>query len=75
MKTELEEKLTESTAHRKSRMSICNYVIRKEKINELTAIAFSTSHENHVKAFCVITSYSIHYTKLYDDIVLLLCTK
>lgn len=51
MKTELEEKLTESTAHRKSRMSICNYVIRKEKINELTAIAFSSSNENHVKAF------------------------
>lgn len=51
MKTELEQKLTESTAHRKSRVSISNYCIRKEKVDELTSIAFSTTNENHVKAF------------------------
>ena len=51
MKTELEQKLTESTAHRKSRESISNYCIRKEKVDELTSIAFSTTNENHVKAF------------------------
>lgn len=51
MLTELEQKLLESDAHRASRMSACNYVIRKEKIEELTQIAFNLSHKSHVMAF------------------------
>ena len=51
MLTELEQKLLESDAHRASRMSACNYVIRKEKIEELTQIAFNLSHNSHVMAF------------------------
>lgn len=51
MLTELELKLSESDAHRASRMSACNFVIRKEKINELTQIAFNLSHKSHVMAF------------------------
>ena len=51
MNSELIEKLTESNAHRSSRMSVCNYVIRKDIVNELTEIAFSLSDENHFKAF------------------------
>lgn len=51
MKQELEEKLSTSTARRKDREHLRNYVIRKEFINELTEIAFSISNENHVMAF------------------------
>ena len=51
MKSELIEKLTESNAHRSSRMSVCNFVIRKDLVNELTEVAFSISDENHFKAF------------------------
>lgn len=51
MKSELIEKLNESNAHRSSRMSVCNYVIRKDIAHELTEIAFSISDENHFKAF------------------------
>ena len=51
MLTELEQKLLESDAHRASRMSACNYVIRKEKTEELTQIAFNLSHKSHVMAF------------------------
>ena len=51
MLTELEIKLLESDAHRTSRMSACNYAIRKEKIEELTQIAFNLYHQSHVMAF------------------------
>jgi len=51
MNSELEQKLSQSTASRIDRESLRNYVIRKEIIEELTAIAFSTSSENHVMAF------------------------
>ncbi|SHJ43648.1 hypothetical protein [Flavobacterium haoranii] len=51
MLTELEIKLLESDAHRTSRISACNYAIRKEKIEELTQIAFNLYHQSHVMAF------------------------
>lgn len=51
MLTELELKLIESDAHRASRLNASNYVIRKEKIEELTKIAFNPSHKSHVMAF------------------------
>lgn len=51
MKTELTLKLDQGNAGRKSRVSISNYVIRAEKIDELTSIAFDTKNSLHVKAF------------------------
>lgn len=51
MNSELELKLSQSTARRIDRESLRNYVIRKEIIEELTAIAFSLQHESHVMAF------------------------
>ena len=65
MNSELIEKLTESNAHRSSRMSVCNYVIRKDIVNELTEIAFSLSDENHFKAFWALEFVCEKKTKLF----------
>lgn len=51
MKNELIDKLTQSNAHRSSRMSVCNFVIRKELVSELVAIALYEKSDNHFKAF------------------------
>ena len=52
MKTDLVSKIDQSTAHRKSRVSLSNYIIRHEALlNEFIAIAFDLQNENHVKAF------------------------
>ena len=46
MLTELEQKLLESDAHRASRMSACNYVIRKEKIEEFSTKKILTKNSS-----------------------------
>jgi hypothetical protein len=51
MKNELINKLTQSNAHRSSRMSVCNFVIRKDLVSDLVDIAFDVKNENHFKAF------------------------
>jgi hypothetical protein len=52
MKTELVSKIDQSTAHRKSREQLSNYIIRNLGIlTEFVEIAFDTSNKNHVKAF------------------------
>ena len=52
MKTDLVNKINQSTAHRKSRVYLSNYIIRHEELlNEFIAIAFDIQNENHVKAF------------------------
>lgn len=52
MKTELVSKIDQSTAHRKSREQLSNYIIRNVDIlSEFVEIAFDTAHKNHVKAF------------------------
>lgn len=51
MKQGLEEKLSTSTARRKDRDILRNFVIRKDLIEDLIEFAFSTSNENHVMAF------------------------
>lgn len=52
MKTELVSKIDQSTAHRKSREQLSNYIIRNVDIlSESVEIAFDTAHKNHVKAF------------------------
>lgn len=51
MKTDLVSKIDQSTAHRKSRVSLSNYIIRHEDLlNEFIEIAFDIQNENHVKA-------------------------
>ena len=52
MKIDLASKISQSTAHRKSRVSLSNYIIRHENLlNEFLEIAFDIQNENHVKAF------------------------
>ena len=52
MKTELVSKIDQSTAHRKSREQLSNYIIRNVDIlSEFIEIAFDTAHKNHLKAF------------------------
>ena len=52
MKTDLVSKIDQSTAHRKSRVSLSNFIIRNENLlNEFIEIAFDIQNENHVKAF------------------------
>ena len=52
MKTDLALKIDQSTAHRKSREQLSNYVLRHlDEIEDFIQIAFDPSHKNHVKAF------------------------
>lgn len=52
MKTELYNKIDQSTAHRKSRVSTSNFALKTdENLKELIAISFDITHKNHVKAF------------------------
>ena len=52
MKTELVSKIDQSTAHRKSREQVSNFIIRNiDILDEFVEIAFDTSNKNHVKAF------------------------
>lgn len=52
MKTELASKIDQSTAHRKSREQLSNYVLRHlDVLQDFLQIAFDTTHKNHVKAF------------------------
>ncbi|MEZ4787350.1 MAG: hypothetical protein R2790_05605 [Flavobacterium haoranii] len=74
MLTELELKLSESDAHRASRMSACNYVIRKEKINELTQIAFNLSHKSHVMAFWTLEFVCEKKLKMFVPFIDSFCT-
>lgn len=52
MKSVLVSKISQSTAHRKSRVYLSNYIIRHEDLlDEFITIAFDIQNENHVKAF------------------------
>ncbi|WP_333808785.1 hypothetical protein [Flavobacterium sp.] len=52
MKTDLASKINQTTAHRKSRVSLSNYIISHEDLlNEFVGIAFDIQNENHIKAF------------------------
>lgn len=51
METELVDKLTNSNAHRNSRMEVCDFAIENNLTNALIEIAFDKSDENHFKAF------------------------
>jgi hypothetical protein len=52
MKTDLVLKIDQSTAHRKSREQLSNYVLRHlDVLQDFLQIAFDPTHENHVKAF------------------------
>jgi len=52
MKTDLISKIDQSTAARKSRIYMSNYIIRNENLlPDFIKIAFDTQNKNHVKAF------------------------
>lgn len=69
METELIEKLIQSDAHRKSRISVCNFAIRNNAIAELTAIAFSITDENHFKAFWALEFVCEKKMKLFSPYI------
>lgn len=52
MISEMFAKIDQSTAHKKSRITVSNFAMKKDaNLAELIAIAFDISHKNHVKAF------------------------
>jgi len=45
-------KIDQSTAHKKSRITVSNFAMKNDvNLKELIAIAFNITHKNHVKAF------------------------
>lgn len=52
MISEMFTKIDQSTAHKKSRVTVSNFAMKSEdNLEELISIAFDISHKNHVKAF------------------------
>tara|TARA_R110000850_G_scaffold80947_3_gene174163 strand:+ start:39841 stop:40383 length:543 start_codon:yes stop_codon:yes gene_type:complete len=52
MITEMFNKIDQSTAHKKSRITVSNFAMKSDdNLAELINIAFDISHKNHVKAF------------------------
>ena len=52
MISEMFTKIDQSTAHKKSRITVSNFAMKtNENLAELINIAFDISHKNHVKAF------------------------
>lgn len=52
MNSEMFTKIDQSTAHKKSRVTVSNFAMKNEgNLAELISIAFDISHKNHVKAF------------------------
>ena len=52
MISEMFTKIDQSTAHKKSRVTVSNFAMKSEdNLAELISIAFDISHKNHVKAF------------------------
>lgn len=52
MNTAMFTKIDQSTAHKKSRVTVSNFAMKSEgNLAELISIAFDISHKNHVKAF------------------------
>lgn len=52
MISEMFTKINQSTAHKKSRITVSNFAMKSdENLAELIKIAFDISHKNHVKAF------------------------
>jgi hypothetical protein len=52
MITAMFTKIDQSTAHKKSRVTVSNFAMKSEEnLAELIEIAFDISHKNHVKAF------------------------
>jgi hypothetical protein len=52
MNSEMFTKIDQSTAHKKSRITVSNFAMKSDdKLAELIKISFDISHKNHVKAF------------------------
>ncbi|WP_338409797.1 hypothetical protein [uncultured Flavobacterium sp.] len=65
MKSEMYNKINQSTAYKKSKITVCNFAIKNnENLSELIAIAFDTTHENHIKAFWSLELVSKNRIKL-----------
>jgi len=74
MKTILASKIDQSTAHRKSRVSLSNYIIRNEKLlNDFIEIAFDIKHELHIKAFWSLELVCEKKLKLFVPYIDLFC--
>jgi hypothetical protein len=52
MNSEMFTKIDQSTAHKKSRITVSNFAMKTdENLSELITIAFDVSDKNHIKAF------------------------
>ena len=74
MKTDLVSKINQSTAARKSRVSMSNYIIRHEDLlNKFIEIALDLQNENHVKAFWSLELVCEKKLKLFVPYIDLFC--
>jgi hypothetical protein len=74
MKTDLVQKIDQSTAHRKSREQVRNYVLRHlDVLPDFLKIAFDPTHKNHVKAFWSLELVCEKKLKLFVPYVDLFC--
>ena len=74
MKTDLASKIDQSTAHRKSRVSLSNFLIRNENLlSDFIEIAFDIQNENHVKAFWSLELVCEKKLKLFVTYIDLFC--
>ena len=74
MKTDLVSKINQSTAYRKSRVYLSNYIIRHEELlNKFISIAFDIQNENHVKAFWSLELVCEKKLKLFTPYLDLFC--
>ena len=74
MKSDLASKINQSSAARKSRVYMSNFIIRHENLlNEFIEICFDTQNENHVKAFWSLELVCEKKLKLFIPYIDLFC--
>lgn len=74
MITEMFTKIDQSTAHKKSRVTVSNFAIKNSSnLSELIAIAMDISHKNHVKAFWSLELVCNKKLKLFAPYIDLFC--
>ncbi len=74
MKNDLINKIDQSTAHRKSRVYLSNYIIRhNDLLHAFIEIAFDIENKNHVKAFWSLELVCEKKLKLFVPYIDLFC--
>lgn len=75
MISEMYTKIDQSTAHKKSRITVSNFAMKNdENLAELIQIAFNLSNKNHIKAFWSLELVCSKKLKLFIPYIDTFCT-